>query len=174
MEKRIWVWDTGCLRFRVASGTICVCVCVPIAMCLDYIQQVKGKLLTLRQVSILKYEGQEKKRNILLMFDNVNIIPPSVNCLPCILIFLQHNKNSERYEICFRLNLLQAALGENSQLCPCMLSFARLLVLALWFSAQKFTGERRTAEEADTDRADLVTLSLGFPAFAVNISFTMT
>lgn len=78
VEKRIWVWDTGCLRFRVTSGTICVCVCVcvPIALCLDYIQQVKGKLLTLRQVLILKYEGQEKKRNILLMVDDVNIIPP--------------------------------------------------------------------------------------------------
>lgn len=47
--------------------------------------------------------------------------------------------------------------------------------LAAWLSAQKFKRERKTADRANTDRADLlVRLILVFPVFAVNISLIMT
>lgn len=46
---------------RSPFSCACVCVCMYVCpyLCLDYIEQVKGKLLTLIQM-ILKKEGQEK------------------------------------------------------------------------------------------------------------------
>lgn len=76
-----------------------------------------------------------------------------VNHLPFTLTTLQHNKNSEHYELCFRLIFfvfLQIAFGDISQLCSCMLG------LTAWLSTQNFERERKTAEEANTERADIL------------------
>lgn len=50
-----------------------------------------------------------------------------------------------------------------------------LAALGAWFPAQTFQRESKTAEEAKTDRVDvLVRLILVFPVFAVNVSFFVT
>lgn len=91
------------------------------------------------------------------------------------LIILQDNKNLEHDDICFGLRLLQVPFGDSSHQLSMPTEPCWAAALRARLSAQKFKRERKTAEGANTESADLLAgLILVFPVFAVNISFTMT